>query len=272
MGAGDKVILAAVLFLVAAGWALRLPAAQQRQVVGLGLLGVGLIVLRQTWLRHSSAAHEALQDWLPCLQMLIVYWQAGRFYGRHSDRVQAWLMGFDRKRLGRLLDRWSYKWNSSWMGSYFELAYLMCYVEIPAGVGVLYWAHQRSAIGQYWAAVLTASCLCYVCVPFAQTLPPRLVGNDAPRGKQSLRSFNLYILRHASIHLNTFPSAHVASTIAASLVVLWHVPAAGVVLMLIALSIAAAAVLGRYHYALDVIFGAALAVFSAVCMGRLPQP
>jgi membrane-associated phospholipid phosphatase len=69
---------------------------------------------------------------------------------------------------------------------------------------------------------------------------------------------NLFILRHGSIHLNTFPSAHVAATVGASLVLLQWVPVAGVVFLLISLSIAAGAVLGRYHYALDVIFGAML--------------
>jgi membrane-associated phospholipid phosphatase len=69
---------------------------------------------------------------------------------------------------------------------------------------------------------------------------------------------NLYILRHASIHLNTFPSAHVAATIGASLVLMRWVPVVGVLFLLISLSIAAGAVLGRYHYALDVILGAML--------------
>jgi membrane-associated phospholipid phosphatase len=131
----------------------------------------------------------------------------------------------------------------------------------------LYWTHRRSAIDEYWAVVLTASYLCYALVPFTQTLPPRLLpsAGSAPVAKQKIRSVNLFILRHASIQLNTFPSAHVASTVGASLVLMQFEPAAGIAFLAIALSIAAGAVVGRYHYALDVIFGAMLPVCITVC-------
>jgi hypothetical protein len=71
---------------------------------------------------------------------------------------------------------------------------------------------------------------------------------------------NLFILRHASIQLNTFQSAHVASTVAASLVLLQAAPAVGAAFLLVSLSIAAGAVLGRYHYTLDVVLGALCAL------------
>jgi membrane-associated phospholipid phosphatase len=95
-----------------------------------------------------------------------------------------------------------------------------------------------------------------------QTLPPRLLHGDEglPCRKQKIRTMNLFVLQHGSIQLNTFPSAHVASTVAASLVLIHLVPAAGLVFLLISASIAVGAVVGRYHYALDVIFGAALSI------------
>jgi membrane-associated phospholipid phosphatase len=194
--------------------------------------------------------------------MLIVYWQAGQFYGTPNQKLQSWLVGFDQRWLGAFSNRFARRWKTSWVGSYFEFAYLFCYALIPLGVGVLYWATLRSVIDEYWSTVLPASYLCYVLVPFAQTLPPRMLrpAGSIPQPRQKIRSFNLFILRHASIHLNTFPSAHVASTIAASLVLIGHLPAVGVVFLLIALSIAAGAVLGFYHYSLDVILGAALGI------------
>jgi membrane-associated phospholipid phosphatase len=265
---GETVTLAALLFLVVMGWLRRISPKRQRQVAGLGLLGAALIAATQALSLHLPATAKVVGDWLPGLLMLVVYWQAGRFFGTplgtpndtFNDKLQAWLVEFDRRRLGTLLDHWAARWSTTWIGSYFELAYLFCYALIPCGVGVLYWAHQRSAIDQYWATVLPASYLCYGLVPFAQTLPPRLLpgAGNAPSARQPIRTLNLFILRHASIHLNTFPSAHVAATVGASLVLLQWVPAAGVLFLLIALSIAAGAVLGRYHYALDVILGALL--------------
>lgn len=267
MRPGDTVTVAALLFLVVAGLLHRISPKQKRQIVSLGLLGLALIGSTQVLSHYFPATGRVVGDWLPCLLLLTVYWQAGRFFGTPNEKLQAWLAEFDRRRLGTLLDPWARKWNTTWIGTYFELAYLFCYPLIPLGVGVLYWAKLRSAIDVYWATVLSASYLCYVIVPFAQTLPPRLLhcAESAPPSMPKIRSFNLFILRHASIHLNTFPSAHVASTIGASLVLMRFVPAVGVIFLLMALSIAAGAVVGRYHYALDVILGAMLAICVAVC-------
>lgn len=268
MRPGTTVTLAALLFFVAVGWLRRICPQQQRQIIGLALLGTALIAITESLSKRSA---EAVGDWLPCLLLLIVYWQAGRFVRTINTKLQAWLADFDRIRLGTILDRWACTWNTTWIGTYFELAYLFCYAMIPLGVGVLYRAKLRSAIDVYWATVLPASYLCYMLVPFAQTLPPRLCPSveSVRHAKQKIRSINLFILRNASIHLNTFPSAHVASTVGASLVLMRFVPEVGIVFLLISLSIAVGAVLGRYHYALDVIFGVMLSVGVAACVGGL---
>jgi len=274
MRPGDTVTAAALLFLVVVGWMRPIASRQRRQIAALGLLGGGLIAATHALSKRSPLIGSVVGDWLPCLLMLIVYWQAGRLFGKPHETLQAWLVEFDRRWIGALLDRWARQWNATWIGTYFELAYLLCYALIPCGVAVLYWTDHRVAVDQYWATVLPASYLCYLLIPFAQTLPPRLLpgAGSAPdekpqstkppsaRPTSKIRAFNLFILRHAGIHLNTFPSAHVAATVGASLVLIAWVPAAGVIFMLIALSIAAGAVLGRYHFALDVILGVLLPV------------
>ena len=273
MRPGDTITLAALFFLVVVGWLRPISGKQRRQVVGLAVLGTAMIVATQALAKHSAASAEVVGDWMPCLLMLIVYWQAGRFSGTSFDttneKLQSWLLEFDRKRLGTLLDDWAHRWNSTWVGSYFELAYLLCYALIPLGVAALYWSHRRGAIDSYWAVVLPSSYLCYGLVPFTQTLPPRLLPcAGAPLAKHPIRSVNLFILRRASIHLNTFPSAHVASTVGASLVLMRLMPVTGAVFLVVALSIAAGAVVGRYHYALDVILGTLLPLGIAACVIR----
>jgi len=62
------------------------------------------------------------------------------------------------------------------------------------------------------------------------------------------------------VQLNTFPSGHAAASIAIALAVGSHVLFAGAVLGIVAVSIAAGSVIGRYHYAADVIAGAGLAI------------
>ena len=82
--------------------------------------------------------------------------------------------------------------------------------------------------------------------------------NTTQAGKT--RIFNRWILKHGSIHAISFPSAHVASTFAVSLVLLHYAPIMGLIFLFISIWISLGAVVGRYHYALDVLAGAATAL------------
>jgi membrane-associated phospholipid phosphatase len=73
------------------------------------------------------------------------------------------------------------------------------------------------------------------------------------------RIFNRWILKHGSIHAISFPSAHVASAFAIAFVLLRYSPWIGAVFLVIAILISLGAVIGRYHYALDVLMGAVTA-------------
>jgi membrane-associated phospholipid phosphatase len=265
MRPADAVSLAAFLYFVVIGWVRPIPGKQRWQIVKLAFAGAVLVFIPPLLSGRFPNVARALGDWLPNLVLLIVYWQAGRFFGTPNQKLQDCLDGFDRKRLGKLLDHWGRNYSSTWIGGYFELAYLLCYVVVPLGVGVLYVAHLRAAIDEYWLTVLPATYLCYIPIPFTQTLPPRLLhpAEETARAGQKIRQLNLFILRHASIQLNTLPSGHVAAAVAASLVLIRLVPPAGVVFLLLGFSIAAGAVLGRYHYTADVILGAIVPIVIA---------
>jgi membrane-associated phospholipid phosphatase len=70
------------------------------------------------------------------------------------------------------------------------------------------------------------------------------------------------ILRQASIQAITFPSGHVASSVAVALVLLRLEPWAGLIFLWIALSIAVATVVGGYHYAADVLLASVVTVLA----------
>jgi membrane-associated phospholipid phosphatase len=102
--------------------------------------------------------------------------------------------------------------------------------------------------------------------------PPRDLAGGRPTKTQAgkARVFNRWILRHGSIHAISFPSAHVASAFAISLVLLHYAPIMGCVFLFISVWISLGAVVGRYHYALDVLAGAATAlVVFAACYASL---
>jgi membrane-associated phospholipid phosphatase len=72
---------------------------------------------------------------------------------------------------------------------------------------------------------------------------------------RGVRRWNQLIARRASIQASTIPSGHAAGAMAASLIVMSVAPAIGMVFLLLAVSIAVASVLGRYHYAVDSLLG-----------------
>jgi membrane-associated phospholipid phosphatase len=193
----------------------------------------------------------------------VPYWQTGQFFLAPNKHVEERLMAFDRWLLPRTAA--TSGTPRTGFGMMLEVAYLFCYPLVPLGLLALYLAHQRRNVAGFWLVVLIATYACYAITPFLPALPPRDVAKGKPAAVSKTRVFNRWILQHGSIHAISFPSAHVASTFAVSLVLLHFMPAVGLVFLFVSIWIAIGAVIGRYHYALDVLLGAAtaLGVFAA---------
>ena len=249
-------------FFVIVSWLQTLTGRRRIAIVAIGTTGIVLIMAAQlAYLFLPPFAVSVARDWLPAVLMPMVYWQAGRFASSLNENFQTRLQKLDQKLLGTLTQSLARRRSFIWISACLEVAYLSCYVLVPLGLGVLYLAHMRRYANDYWSIVLLSTYPCYAFTAFVQTLPPRMLETDSVRpvpGK--IRAFNLWIVRHASIHLNTFPSAHVAATVAASLALLRFVPDVGLAFLVMSIGIAFGAAVGRYHYAADVILGAALAV------------
>jgi membrane-associated phospholipid phosphatase len=86
-------------------------------------------------------------------------------------------------------------------------------------------------------------------------LARRPATTDAVPRTLAVRGINAFVLSRVSHGFNTFPSGHVAVSIAAALGTLAVLPAAGEVMLAIAACIAVGAAAGRYHYAVDVLLG-----------------
>jgi membrane-associated phospholipid phosphatase len=205
---------------------------------------------------------SVIRDWLSVAFFQIPFWQSGQFYVTPNKRLQERLTTFDRNFFEMVLrSRAGRRWGTGF-SLYTELAYVMCYPIVPLGVAVLYVAGMRYCVDHYWAIVLLAAYICYAVSPFVQALPPRTLADDKTLGipPSKVRELNRWILRHASIQVITFPSAHVAASVAASLVLFELVPWMGLVFAWVAASIAVAAVVGGYHYVADVLSGILVAL------------
>lgn len=254
-----------LFFCLVACLALVVPLQRTKRaaILLIGALGVGLLVAAQFLSRFlSPLAASVVRDWLPAPMILLAYHQGGQFFSHPMESLQSGLLRFDRRLFAFLGRSLGMSEVPRVVRVYFEVAYFFCYPLVPMGVGVLYMTHLRGRADDFWAIVLPPTYLCYAMIPFFPTQPPwALNGDRTDRGEaDGVRAANFFILRHLSIKANTFPSAHVAASIATALALLAFVPIAGLIFLWIAISIAISTVTGRYHYALDAVAGAALAV------------
>jgi membrane-associated phospholipid phosphatase len=198
----------------------------------------------------------AIQILLPAGCLLGGYWLSGLFFVAPMPRLERWLLRVD-ERAGILRVEWPRV-----VRDYFELAYVLVYAVVPAGALTLAFGGRADAVPGFWSVVLLAEFLSYGMLPWVQTRPPRAIEIAPDRSSPTppLRQFNLAVLGRASIQANTLPSGHAAGAVATALGVATVMPTAGLAFFLIAVSIAIATVIGRYHYIVDSVLGVVVAV------------
>lgn len=256
------------VILVVAAWIRPLSARRRAVIAVLAAFAVAAILLGRLSV-YVLAPRQAsiLRDWLPVALMLVPYWQTGQFFTGPNPKMQSWLVESDR-RLAKLLHPGVLAFGRFTRLS-MEWAYSLCYPLPLAGLAVLYAAGMRRYATTYWPIVLLPTYLCYALTPLVPALPPRdIAGKASAAGARTKsRVFNLWILRYGSIHAISFPSAHVACALAVSFVLLHYVPAAGAIFLFLAIWIGVAAIVGGYHYAVDVWLGAAMALIVLAAWG-----
>ena len=265
MRAAELIHIVVFSFFVSLAWIRPLPTRRRAKVTGIGVAGLGATITAACLLPRllPALAVSVVRDWLPAALVLLVYWKAGEFFMKVDQRFQDRLEGIDARMVAPLLHCLSRRRVGMWIAAFLELAYLLCYPMIPMSIGTLYLLRLGRYADSFWTVVLVSTYLCYGVLPFLQTLPPRMLVESwlEPLPPSSVRRFNLWILRHASIHANTFPSAHVAASTGAALVVTSLAPwPAGLVFLAMALGIAVGTFAGRYHFAADAVGGSAVAV------------
>jgi membrane-associated phospholipid phosphatase len=252
------------VILAATAWVRALPNYRRWMVTLLAASAICAVAVARSLVYFLPPLRlSIIRDWLTAALMLVPYWQTGQFFMGPNEKIQAALVAFDRKWLPGIAAASGTPHTR--IGLAMEIAYLFCYPLVPLGLAVLYVAGLRQYTCVFWFVVLVSTYICYAITPFVPALPPRSIAGEqiSSPAPNVGRVFNRWILRHGSIHAISFPSAHVASSLATALVLLWFVPLAGLVFLFVAVCIAVAAVVGRYHYALDVLLGAltALVVF-----------
>src|SRR3954463_9437877 len=209
----------------------------------------------------SMVAAPAAQVILPGAIALAGYWLCGWFIGAPQSWLERRLLDSDAWLFRRLRIDPALTAAPLVVLEFIELAYATVYVVVMAG-SVAMALQGSDAVRYYWTVVLPSGFICYAALPFLRSRPPRSLETPGVIARRApvMRRLNDRIVSRGSIQVNTIPSGHVAVALAAGLATWAWWPLVGAVLGAWALLIAVAATLGRYHYAIDCLLGAVVAI------------
>ena len=248
----ESLALAYFVYLAAIGWLREVPLNRRLEVTAGGLtMSAAIVVI-------GRVGGLIVRQWAPNGYVLAGYYLCGRLFVQPSTRVESWLLQWDRRLLGDPATRFS-RWPS-FLLAYLEVVYMGCFLLVPAGFAALAWTGHQADADRYWTMVLAAEFGAFAPLPIVQTRPPWALEPRAVLNDRAVHRFASLFVRRATIGANTFPSGHTAGSLAIAFAVIVTLPRTGTVLLALALSIALACIVGRYHYIIDVMAGAALAL------------
>ncbi len=257
MRASEWIVCGYFAYLIVLARIQPLSASRRNRVLVVGVVCIGLVfVLSQLRLQLPM---RIARDWVPCIYLLQGYWMSGLFFRRPMPAVEDRLLRLDGRLLAAVRLDAVVRRTPAPVLELLELAYLCAYPLVPAALALVYGAGLRGQADEYWTPVLLAAFACYGVLPWIQTRPPRAIEPPGAMDQRrlALRRLNRVVLDRASVQVNTFPSGHAATAIAAALAAGELMPALVLPLHAAAGAVAVSTVVGRYHYAADTVLGVA---------------
>jgi len=236
------------VYLVVVCWLRPLPARSRALLTALSLALIAVIPAVAT---KSSLL---VRDWAQLVYIGFGYFLTGYLFTTPSAPLESWLMRWDRRLLGDPTIRFAH-WPR-WIVGPLDVLYMGCFLLLPGGLLALVAAGHAREADHYWTMVAAADLGAFAPLSVFQTRPPWQIETGARLAAQDVHRFALSMVRHATIGANTFPSGHVAVSVAVALGMMRTMPEAGAAVLGLAGAIGAACVIGRYHYVMDVITGA----------------
>ena len=210
----------------------------------------------------ASIAPSFVRDWTPFLYVSVGYYLTGFLFVAPSAELEAWLLKWDHHWLGDPTTRFAnWPW---WVVAYLDVVYTLCFLLLPGGFAALALTGHSERANRYWTMVLAADLGAFAPLSFFQTRPPWALEPPPKLRASGIHRLASYVVKRGTTGVNTFPSGHVAVSIAVAAGVMSSLPVTGGILLGVAASIGVACVVGRYHYAMDVIAGAVLGTVVSV--------
>ncbi|HEY6212229.1 MAG TPA: phosphatase PAP2 family protein [Vicinamibacterales bacterium] len=230
----------------------RLPLVRRTATIAVGAAMCAAITL------VAAPATPVARDWMPAIAILVGYYLSGGFFVAPTPWFERWLIASDRRLLGDPTTRFA-RWPVA-VTIVLEVTYAGTFLLIPLGCAALMFQGRGDRVPAYWTMVIAAEFGSFAPLAFLQSRPPWRIERPAALPDPEVHAAALQLVQRFTTGSNTFPSGHVAGSLAISLAILPVLPAVGTAFLAAAIGIAVACVVGRYHYAMDVAAGAALAL------------
>jgi hypothetical protein len=254
MRAGEAIALGYfVIFVIAALRSCRRRPHWQRSLAWAS--SGALIAINAPWVpEHAVLGALVPRDWWLLLALPLAYWAPAPLVGAPRVGLERWLRGVD--------DRLGIAPEVRTAGHLLELAYLLVYPMVPAGLLAVMSTGDRAALNAFWPAVLIAVLPCYGLLPLLPTRPPRALllpaSSRSPGARGGARHLNVTFLSVFGVGWNTLPSGHASGAVAVAVLVWRSGSPLAPLFGLVAAGIALGTVRGRYHYAVDTVLGVLL--------------
>jgi membrane-associated phospholipid phosphatase len=221
-----------------------------------------LLILNRA--KPSAVILRVIRDWHPLILFPFLYKEVELLAGVIGDwRLTAAIPAWESALFGGQPSLYLSEWLAFVpLSEYLHFCYLSYVVVIPSVAAYWYLSGRRAAFGELLlilSTVLLGSYLFFILLPvdspyyLSQRLGPPLSGHFF---------FDLVhqVSARGGARGGAFPSAHVSGAVVVSLVAWRHQPRLAYLLVPITGSVMFATVYGRFHYVLDALAGAALAI------------
>ncbi len=213
------------------------------------------------WLAGRTRSRAvAIGDWLPLALVPLLYAELPYLMGTdvvyRDGAVQEWEAAlFGSQPASTLAASLPFRALSELL----HLGYLSYYAIIYVPPLVLYLAGRRAAFGRAVLASMSTYAVCFLTFAIFPVEGPRYVW-PAPAAIPDgpVRALALAILERGSSRGTAFPSSHVAIAVAQTVVTFRHDRGLGLIVGIASLLLMVGAVYGGFHYAVDIVVGAAV--------------
>lgn len=211
---------------------------------------------------------EFLHGWLPALFFVTVFEEVSYLSlvlrgGWQND----YLIAFESMVFGASPMEWLHSHASNWVIEFLEFGYFAFYPLYPV-VGGLFWIGRDRPLyrGAFRHLTDTLSAGYVICIAIYLLFPTQSPANRV--GVQQIGSSHGGIFQHivraiqnnAGVHGNAFPSAHIMLSFVVLMFAYRYLPRLAPVLLFPVLLMCVGAVYDGYHYATDVVAGAAIGI------------